>query len=56
MLEKGRLDGQRVWKRVLAVVKEIERKELREAALTPEAPKPEGRRIGRFRVINGGRQ
>ncbi len=30
MLEKGCLDGQRVWKRVLAAVKEIQRKELRE--------------------------
>ncbi len=27
MLEKGSLDGQRVWKRVLAAVKEIQRKE-----------------------------
>jgi hypothetical protein len=30
MLEKGRLDGQRVWKRVLAAVKEIQRQEPRE--------------------------
>ena len=30
MLEKGSLDGQRVWKRVLAAVKEIQRRELRE--------------------------
>ncbi len=30
MLEKGSLDGQRVWKRVLAAVKEIQRQELRE--------------------------
>ncbi len=30
MLEKGSLDGQRVWKRVLAAVKEIQRKEPRE--------------------------
>jgi hypothetical protein len=30
MLEKGRLDGLRVWKRVLAAVKEILRQELRE--------------------------
>ncbi len=30
MLEKGCLDGQRVWKRVLAAVKEIQRQELRE--------------------------
>ena len=29
MLEKGSLDGQRVWKRVLAAVKEIQRQELR---------------------------
>ncbi len=28
MLETGCLDGQRVWKRVLAAVKEIQRKEL----------------------------
>ncbi len=27
MLEKGCLDGQRVWKRVLAAVKEIQREE-----------------------------
>ena len=27
MLEKGSLDGQRVWKRVLAAVKEIQREE-----------------------------
>ncbi len=30
MLEKGGLDGQRVWTRVLAAVKEIQREELRE--------------------------
>ena len=30
MLEKGCLDGQRVWKRVLAAVKEIQRQEPRE--------------------------
>ena len=30
MLEKGCLGGQRVWKRVLAAVKEIQRQELRE--------------------------
>ena len=30
MPEKGCPDGQRVWKRVLAAVEEIERKELRE--------------------------
>ncbi len=30
MLEKGCLDGLRVWKRVLAAVKEIQRQELRE--------------------------
>ncbi len=30
MLEKGSLDGQRVWKRVLAALKEIQRQELRE--------------------------
>ncbi len=30
MLEKGRLDGQRVWKRVLAAVKEIQREERRD--------------------------
>jgi len=30
MLENGCLDGQRVWKRVLAAVKEIQRQELRE--------------------------
>jgi hypothetical protein len=30
MLEKGCLDGQRVWKRVLAAVKEIQRREPRE--------------------------
>ncbi len=30
MLENGSLDGQRVWKRVLAAVKEIQRQELRE--------------------------
>ncbi len=28
MLGKGNLDGQRVWKRVLAAVKEIQRDEL----------------------------
>ncbi len=27
MLEKGSVDGQRVWKRVLAAVKEIQRQE-----------------------------
>ena len=27
MLEKGSLDGQRIWKRVLAAVKEIQRQE-----------------------------
>ena len=27
MLEKGAIDGQRVWKRVLAAVKEIQREE-----------------------------
>ncbi len=30
MLEKGCLDGQRIWKRVLAAVKEIQRQEPRE--------------------------
>ena len=30
MLEKGSLDGQRVWKRVLAAVKEIQREEPKE--------------------------
>ena len=30
MLEKGSVDGQRVWKRVLAAVKEIQREEPRE--------------------------
>jgi hypothetical protein len=30
MLEKGAIDGQRVWKRVLAVVKEIQRQEPRD--------------------------
>ncbi len=36
MLEKGSLAGQRVWKRVLAVVKEIHRQEPREGeAVTP---------------------
>ncbi len=30
MLEKGSLDGQRVWRRVLAAVKEIQRQEARE--------------------------
>ena len=30
MLEKGCLDGQRVWKRVLAAVTEIQREECRE--------------------------
>ncbi len=30
MLDKGSLDGQRVWKRVLAAVKEIQRQEPRE--------------------------
>ncbi len=30
MLEKGCLDGQRIWKRVLAAVKEIRREEPRE--------------------------
>ncbi len=30
MLEKGCLDGQRVWKRVLAAVKEVQRQEPRE--------------------------
>ncbi len=30
MLEKGAIDGQRVWKRVLAALKEIQRQELRE--------------------------
>ncbi len=29
MLEKGAIDGQRVWKRVLAAVKEIQREEPR---------------------------
>ena len=29
MLEKGAIDGQRVWKRVLAAVKEIQRQEPR---------------------------
>ena len=28
--------------------------ELVEAATAPEAPEPEGERVGRFRVINGG--
>ncbi len=36
MLEKGSLDGQRVWKRVLAALKEIQSQELREGeAVTP---------------------
>jgi hypothetical protein len=30
MLEEGSLDGQRVWKRVLAAVKEIQRREPQE--------------------------
>ncbi len=30
MLEKGCLDGQRVWKRILAAVKEIQRQEPQE--------------------------
>ncbi len=30
MLDKGSLDGQRVWKRVLAAVEEIQREEPRE--------------------------
>ncbi len=30
MLDKGSVDGQRVWNRVLAAVMEIQRKELRE--------------------------
>jgi hypothetical protein len=30
MLEEGAIDGQRVWKRVLAAVKEIQRQEPRE--------------------------
>ena len=30
MLEKGSVDGQRVWKRVLAAVMEIQREELRD--------------------------
>ena len=30
MLEKGSVDGQRVWKRVLAAVREIQRQEPRE--------------------------
>jgi len=30
MLEKSCLDGQRVWKRVLSALKEIQRQELRE--------------------------
>ncbi len=30
MLEQGSLDGQRVWKRVLAAVMEIQREELRD--------------------------
>ncbi len=30
MLEKGSVDGQRVWKRVLVAVKEIQREEPRE--------------------------
>ncbi len=30
MLEKGSLDGQRVWKRVLAAIQEIQRQEPRE--------------------------
>ncbi len=29
--------------------------ELIEAATGPEMPEPEGERVGRFRVINGGR-
>ena len=29
--------------------------ELVKAALAPEAPEPEGKRVGRFRVIDGGR-
>jgi len=28
--------------------------ELVDAALRPETPEPEGRRVGRFRVIDGG--
>ncbi len=28
MLEKGAIDGQRVWKRVLKAIKEIQREEL----------------------------
>ena len=35
MLEKGSLDGQRVWKRVLAAVKEIQRKEPRREGWSP---------------------
>ena len=31
MLERGSLDGQRVWKRVLAAVKEIQRQEKAQA-------------------------
>ncbi len=30
MLDRGSVDGQRVWKRVLAALKEIQRQELRE--------------------------
>ena len=30
MLEKGAIDGQRIWKRILAAVKEIQRQEPRE--------------------------
>ncbi len=30
MLEKGCLDGQKIWKRILAAVKEIQREERRE--------------------------
>ncbi len=35
MLEKGSLDGQRVWKRVLAAVEEIQRQEPRATLLKP---------------------
>ena len=36
MLEKGSLDGQRIWKRVLAAVNEIQRREPREDGIFAE--------------------
>jgi len=38
MLEKGSLDGQRIWKRVLAAVKKIRRQEPREGDMRGDGP------------------